>query len=57
VGWQNDPQPKEKVRAEIRSILHTALPESYGSEIFKLKSDAVFEHIVDKALMGWDWAA
>lgn len=47
VGWQNDPQPKERVKGEIVCILNKSLPESYDREIFLKKSTIVFEHIVD----------
>lgn len=57
VGWQNDPQPKEKVKAEIIDSLNRHLPDSYDREIFTLKSNVVFEHIVDQALMGYNWVA
>lgn len=57
VGWQNDPQPKEKVKAEIIESLNRHLPDSYDREIFTIKSNVVFEHIVDQALMGYNWVA
>lgn len=57
VGWQNDPQPKEKVKAEIIESLNRHLPDSYDREIFTVKSNVVFEHIVDQALMGYNWVA
>jgi type I restriction enzyme R subunit len=57
VGWQNDPQPKERVKAEIIGILDRTLPESYSTEIFEQKSNTVFEHIVDQAIMGYAWVA
>lgn len=34
IGWQNDPQPKERVKSEI-----------------------VFDHIVDQAMTGYNWVA
>jgi type I restriction enzyme R subunit len=57
VGWQNDPQPKEKVKAEIIESLNRHLPDSYDREIFTIKSNVVFEHIVDQVLMGYNWVA
>jgi len=57
VGWQNDPQPKEKVKSEIINVLNSFLPESYERDIFTLKSNVVFEHIVDQAIMGFSWGA
>lgn len=57
VGWQNDPQPKEKVRGEIVQVLNRYLPESYDREIFLKKSTLIFDHIVDQALTGYNWIA
>jgi type I restriction enzyme R subunit len=57
VGWHNDPKPKERVKSEIIECLHRTLPESYCREIFTLKSNVVFEHIVDQAIMGYEWVA
>lgn len=57
VGWQNDPQPKERVKSEIVSVLNTFLPESYDRKIFLDKSNDVFNHILDQALTGYNWVA
>lgn len=57
VGWQNDPQPKERVKGEIVSILNKFLPESYDREIFLKKSTLIFDHIVDQAMTGYNWVA
>lgn len=57
VGWQNDPQPKERVKGEIVHILNQFLPESYDREIFLRKSTLVFDHIVDQAMTGYNWVA
>ncbi len=57
VGWEKDEQPKEKVRKEIKTILNKYLPDSYNREIFVSKSDTIFYHIVDQALMGVNWIA
>jgi type I restriction enzyme R subunit len=55
VGWQNDPQPKERVKSEIQQILHNTLPDCYDHILFSQKRDVVFEHIVDQAMMGYTW--
>lgn len=55
VGWQNDPQPKERVKSEIVSVPSTFLPECYDREIFLHKSGVVFDHIVDQAITGYNW--
>lgn len=57
VGWQNDAQPKERVKSEIVTILNTFLPECYDREIFTQKSSIVFNHIVDQAITGYNWVA
>lgn len=55
VDWQNDPQPKEKVKREIITVLDSFLPESYERDVFTQKSNMVYEHIVDQAMMGFNW--
>jgi type I restriction enzyme R subunit len=57
VGWHNDPQPKERVRAAIVNCLNTALPDCYDRNIFALKTDIVCQHIIDQAVMGYAWVA
>jgi len=57
VGWQNDPQPKEKVKTEIINILNSFLPETYERDIFTQKSNVVYEHILDQAIKGFSWTA
>ena len=57
IGWQNDPQPRARVKAEIIECLNGALPDSYDPEIFEQKSSIVFEHIIDKANTGYAWVA
>lgn len=57
VGWQNDSQPKEKVKKHIVTILNEFLPQSYDREIFQYKTTLVFEHILDQAQTGYNWVA
>ena len=57
VGWQNDPQPKERAKGEIVYILNKFLPESYDREVFLRKSTLVFDHIVDQAITDYNWLA
>ncbi len=57
VGWERDDQPKEKVRDEIMTVLNNYLPESYDREVFSNKINVVFTHIVDQAVMGFNWVA
>jgi type I restriction enzyme R subunit len=57
IGWHNDPQPKEKVKSEIITVLDSFLPESYDRDVFTVKSNVVYEHIVDQAVTGFGWIA
>jgi type I restriction enzyme R subunit len=57
VGWHNDPQPKEKVKSEIITVLNSFLPDSYGRDVFTQKSNIVYEHIIDQAITGFGWLA
>ena len=57
VGWYNDPQPKEKVKSEIISVLNSFLPDSYGRDVFTKRSNIVYEHIIDQAITGFGWIA
>ena len=57
VGWQNDPQPKARVKKEIDSILNAFLPECYDREIFAHKTNVIFERIIDQAVTGYNWVA
>jgi type I restriction enzyme R subunit len=57
VGWQNDAQPKECVKSEFVTILNAFLPECYDREIFTQKNSIVFNHIVDQAIIGYNWVA
>lgn len=57
VGWEKDDQPKQKVRNEIMTVLNTYLPESYDRELFSNKINIIFTHIVDHAIMGFNWVA
>jgi type I restriction enzyme R subunit len=57
VGWHNDPQPKERVKSAIVESLHSSLPDCYDRDIFAAKSNIIYEHIVDQAMMGYAWVA
>lgn len=57
VGWYNDPQPKEKVRNNIVTVLDMSLPECYERDIFNDKTTIVFNHIVEQAMAGYNWVA
>jgi len=55
VGWYTDPQPKAIVHRAINETLHTYLPECYEPEVFREKSDIVYQHIVEQAMLGEAW--
>jgi len=57
VGWQNDAQPKERVHSVVIDCLNNVLPSSYDRDLFEAKSNCVYQHIVDQALMGYAWVA
>lgn len=57
VGWEEDSKPKEKVKHEITKILDKFLPISYDRPIFNEKSDMIYRHIIDKAIIGEMWVA
>jgi type I restriction enzyme R subunit len=57
VGWEKDDQPKERVRNEIMTVLNNYLPESYDREVFSYKINTIFAHIVDQAMMGFNWVS
>ncbi|WP_313524684.1 type I restriction endonuclease subunit R [Anaerotignum sp.] len=57
IGWEKDDQPKEKVRSEIMAVLNEYLPDSYDREVFSNKINLVFTHIIDQAMMGFNWVA
>jgi type I restriction enzyme R subunit len=57
VGWHNDPQPKERVRSAIVDCLDSVLPDCYDRYIFAAKSNLVYQHFVDQAMMGYAWVA
>jgi type I restriction enzyme R subunit len=57
VGWQDDPQPKERVKRVIIDVLNNHLPDSYDRDVFSMKSTLIFDHIVDQAMTGYGWVA
>jgi type I restriction enzyme R subunit len=57
VGWQDDPQPLEKVRAAIQDSLDNHLPECYDSDLFKAKRDVICNFLIDQARAGHGWVA
>lgn len=52
VDWYKDEQPRIIVRSKVEKILDNYLPESYGRDIFSRKSEVVFTHLLEDAMMG-----
>lgn len=52
VDWYKDEQPRQRVRSRVETILDSFLPESYNKEIFNIKTDIVFAHIMEEAMRG-----
>lgn len=52
IDWYKDEQPRQRIKAKIDEVLDTYLPDSYGRDIFLIKSNVVFNHIVEEAMMG-----
>lgn len=57
VDWYKDEQPKLKVQSLVQDVLDKTLPSTYNRVIFKQKLDIVFNHIVDRAITGYDYIA
>lgn len=52
IDWYKDEQPRRKVKLRVEKVLDDFLPESYSREIFTRKSDIVFTHLLEDAMMG-----
>lgn len=52
VDWYKDEQPRSKVKLRVEKVLDDFLPESYSRDIFTRKSDIVFTHLLEDAMMG-----
>ncbi len=52
VDWFKDEQPKQRVKNKIEEILDKKLPKSYDKQVFKQKSEIVFNFIVNRAMYG-----
>lgn len=50
VDWYKDEQLKQRLKSEVDEVLDSYLPKSYDRDIFKLKADAVFLHIIQQAM-------
>lgn len=52
IDWYKDEQPRQKVKSQVEEILDAYLPASYNRNIFNIKSDIIFTHIIEEAMMG-----
>lgn len=52
IDWYKDEQPRQRVKSRIEEILDNYLPNSYNKDIFNIKSDIIFTHIIEEAMMG-----
>ena len=52
VDWYKDDQPRRKVKSRVEKILDSYLPKSYSRDIFSRKSETIFTHIMEDAMMG-----
>jgi len=55
--WYKDAQPKAKVKDTIMQVLDAGLPESYGKEVFSVKTDMLLNHFIDMAVQGYGWVS
>ena len=52
IDWYKDVQPRQKVRKRVEKILDHYLPKSYSKDVFNLKTDVIFTHILEEYMMG-----
>lgn len=52
IDWYKDEQPRQRVRFRVEDVLDSFLPESYSKEMFNIKTDIIFSHIVEEAMRG-----
>lgn len=52
VDWYKDEQPRRKVKLRVEKVLDDFLPESYSRDIFTRKSEVVFTHLLEDAMIG-----
>lgn len=55
--WFKDSQSKMKVITAVEEVLNNDLPESYDKDLFKVKSNKVFELVYEYSTKGLKWAA
>lgn len=57
VDWYKDEQPRWRVRSGVEEVLDKFLPQSYSKDMFNIKTDIVFAHIVEEAMKGRQYAS
>ncbi|MDI9475667.1 MAG: type I restriction endonuclease subunit R [Natronincolaceae bacterium] len=57
VDWYKDEQPRWRVRSGVEEVLDEFLPQSYSKDMFNIKTDIVFAHIVEEAMKGRQYAS
>lgn len=57
VDWYKDEQPRWRVRSRVEEVLDEFLPQSYSKDMFNIKTDIVFAHIVEEAMKGRQYAS
>ena len=55
--WFKDSQSQFRVKKAVEEVLDKDLPETYGKDLFRLKSEKVFELVYEYASKGLKWAA
>lgn len=55
--WFKDSQSQLRVKKAVEEVLDKDLPETYGKDLFRLKSEKVFELVYEYASKGLKWAA
>lgn len=55
--WFKDSQSQIRVKTAVEEVLDRDLPETYDKDLFRLKSEKVFELVYEYASKGLKWAA
>lgn len=48
VDWYKDEQPRQFVKSRVEEVLDRYLPYCYDKDMFNIKSDLIFTHIIEK---------
>ena len=47
LDWRKRQQSRAQVRVAIETVLDEGLPRTYTPELFRMKTDAIFQHVYD----------